>query len=115
MKESDMENSSFDINSRLNFDERRSSLNSHEERMDSMLENNHLIVKKIKQMGKEINSNLQNQNDIINDLGIKLSSTDLTLKKNNSKINDILGGTSICFLVVLTIVQVMIIIFLIFF
>ena len=115
MKESDLENSSFDNNNRLNFDERRSSLNSHEERMDSMLENNHLIVNKIKQMGKEITSNLRNQNEIINDLGIKLSSTDLILKKNNSKINDILGGTSICFLVVLTIIQVMIIIFLIFF
>ena len=114
MKESDMENSSFDTNNRLNFDE-RNILTSHEEKMDSMLENNHLIVKKIKQMGKEISSNLQSQNEIIYDLGLKLSSTDLTLKKSNSKINDILGGTSICFLVILTIIQVMIIIFLIFF
>ena len=114
MKESDMENSSFGGGEGLNFDE-KNILSSHDERMDSMLENNHLIVKKIKQMGKEISSNLQNQNEIINDLGIKLSSTDLRLKKNNSKINDILGGTSICFLVVLTIIQVMIVIFLILF
>ena len=110
MKESDLDNSSFD--KQFNNDE-KSLLNSHDEKMESMIENSHSIIKKIKQMSKEITSDLQSQNKIINDIGITMSRTDLQLKKNNSKIDDILVKTSMCSLITLAIIQVIAIIILI--
>ena len=43
-------------------DEEQTIFNNHDEKMDSMLENSHSIIKKIKEMSKEINSDLQSQN-----------------------------------------------------
>ena len=105
------ENSSFD-NSQYNLGE-SSILKVHEENMDSMIENSHSIVKKIKEIGKEISSDLQSQNKILNDIGVTMLRTDSQLKKNNSKIDDILTKTSTCSLIMLAILQIIAIIFLI--
>ena len=88
-------------------------LNNHEKKMDKIIENSHNIVKQIKQMGQEISSDLQFQNKLINEIGLTVSKTDSKLKKNNSKIDEILFRTSTCSLIVSIIIQVCVIIFLI--
>ena len=111
MKESDYEYSPFNTN-KLNFDE-ETFLNNHEEKMDKMVENSHNIVKQIKQMNQEISKDLQFQNKLINEIGLTISKTDDQLKKNSSKIDDILLKTSTCTLIISAIIQVIVIIFLI--
>ena len=107
-------NSAYDIRleNNLTLDE-NSIFNIHEQKMEDMIDRSHSIVKKIKKMSEEINSDLQFQNKIINDIGIIMSKTDNQLNKNNSKIEDILGKTSSCSLIILAFIQVMAIIFLI--
>ena len=110
MKENNDYYSLYDNN--INNDE-TTFLNKHEEKMDRMVENSQSIVKQIKQMNKEIYSDLQFQNKLINEIGLTVSKTDSQLKKNNSKIDDILLKTSTCSLIVSAIIQVLVIIFLI--
>ena len=88
-------------------------LNKHEKKMDKMIENSQNIVKQIKQMNQEISSDLQFQNKLISEIGLTVSKTDSELKKNNSKIDEILLRTSTCSLIVSIIIQVFVIIFLI--
>ena len=103
---------------RLLFDkdqERESIFNIHDAKMDSMLENSQAIIKKIKEMSKEIKSDLQSQNKYLHEIGISLSKTDLQLRKNNSKIDEFLSRRSTCSLIFLTIAQIIAIICLIVF
>ena len=97
---------------KLNSDE-TTFLNKHEKKMDKMIENSQNIVKQIKQMNQEISSDLQFQNNLISEIGLTVSKTDSELKKNNSKIDEILLRTSTCSLIVSIIIQVFVIIFLI--
>ncbi len=97
---------------KLNSDE-TTFLNKHEKKMDKMIENSQNIVKQIKQMNQEISSDLQFQNKLISEIGLTVSKTDSELKKNNSKIDEILLRTSTCSLIVSIIIQVFVIIFLI--
>ena len=87
--------------------------NTLDDRMETMLENSQSIIKKIKAMSKEINSDLQSQNKFINELGMTLSRTNSQLKKNNSKLDEFLNRTSTCSLIGLTIIQVIAVIVLI--
>ena len=97
---------------KLNSDE-TTFLNKHEKKMDKMIENSQNIVKQIKQMNQEISSDLQFQNKLISEIGLTLFKKDSELKKNNSKIDEILLRTSTCSLIVSIIIQVFVIIFLI--
>ena len=90
-------------------------LNNHEEKMDKIIENSQNIVKQIKQMNQEISSDLKFQNKLITDIGLTITKTDSELKRNNSKIDEILLKTSTCTLITSAIIQVIVIIFLILF
>ncbi len=87
-------------------------LDEHEEKMDKMVENSYSIAKQIKQMSQEISSDLKFQNKLISEIGLTVTKTDNELKKNNSKIEDILLKTSSCTLIVSAIIQIIVIIFL---
>jgi hypothetical protein len=114
MKENDKDDSTFDINeTNKSAMSEPNILNIHEEKVGKMLENSHNIVKQIKQMSQEISSDLQFQNKLINEIGLTVSKTDSQLKKNNSKIDDILLKTSTCTLIISAIIQVIVIIFLV--
>ena len=110
MKEKD-ENSSFD-NKQSNNDENLF-LKRHEEKMNSMIDNSYSVIKKIKEMGKEISSDLKSQNKLLGDIGLSLSRTTSQLKKNTSKIDEILSRTSTCSLIMLSIAQIIAIVLLI--
>ena len=112
MKEKD-ENSSFDININQSNNDDKLFIKGHEEKMNSMIENSYSVIKKIKEMGKEISSDLNSQNKILENIGLSLSRTTTQLKKNTSKIDEILAKTSTCSLIMLTIVQIIAIVLLI--
>ena len=88
-------------------------LNRHEKKVEKYIENSQSIVKQIKQMSQEITSDLQFQNKLINEIGLTVSKTDSELKKNNSKIDDILLRTSTFSLIVSAVIQVIVILFLV--
>ena len=111
MKEKDENSSSFDINQSNN--DEKIFLKVHDEKMNSMIDNSYSVIKKIKEMGKEISSDLNSQNKILENIGLSLSRTTTQLKKNTSKIDEILAKTSTCTLIMLTIVQIIAIVFLI--
>ena len=111
MKEKDYDyspfnNNNFQINEEM-------LLKKHEEKTEKLVEESNNIVKQIKQMSQEISSDLQFQNKLINEIGLTVSKTDSQLKKNNSKIDDILLKTSTCTLIISAIIQVIVIIFLV--
>ena len=112
MKEKD-ENSSFDININQSNNDDKLFIKGHEEKMNSMIDNSYAVIKKLKEMGKEISSDLNSQNKILENIGLSLSRTTTQLKKNTSKIDEILAKTSTCTLIMLTIVQIIAIVFLI--
>ena len=112
MKENNKDYYTYYNNNNLITDE-TDFLNNHEEKMDKIIENSQNIVKQIKQMSQEISSDLQFQNKLINEIGLTVSKTDSELKKNNSKIDDILLKTSTCTLIISAIIQVIVIIFLV--
>ena len=87
-------------------------LNNHEEKMDKMVEYSQNIAKKIKLMNQEISSELQFQNKLVNEIGLTVGKTNSELKKNNSKIDEILLKTSTFSLLISAIIQVIVIIFL---
>ena len=91
----------------------RSKLKNHEENMNIIIDKSQEFIEKIEKMSKEISSDLQTQNKILNDLGEKMSKTNSHLKKNTSKINDLLNKTSNCTLIMLATIQIIAIIFLI--
>ena len=113
MNEKDREDSSIDIKDVNKSAIVQSSLDIHEEKMGKMLENSHSIVKQIKKMSQEISKDLKFQNQLISEIGETVNKTDLELKKNNSKIEQILLKTSSCSLIVSAIIQVIVIVFLI--
>ena len=84
----------------------------HDKNMNKMIETSHSIVKKIKEMSKDISSDLKSQNKILNEIGLSLSRTNSHLKKNNSKIDEFLSKTSNFSLVMLAIIQIIAIVFL---
>ena len=114
MKEKDFSGPILDFTETNNSTTEESNLlNMHEEKMGKMLENSQNIVKRIKQMSQEISNDLKFQNKLINEIGTTVNNTDIELKKNNSKIEQILLKTSTCSLIVSAIIQVIVIIFLI--
>ena len=111
MKEKDYDYSPFNNNNfKIN---EEMLLKKHEEKAEKLVEESNNIVKQIKQMSQEISSDLQFQNKLINEIGLTVSKTDSQLKKNNSKIDDILLKTSTCTLIISAIIQVIVIIFLV--
>ena len=88
-------------------------INKHEKKMSDMLENSHNIVKQIKLMSQEISKDLKFQNKLISDISETVNKTDFQMKKNTSKIEEVLLKTSTCSLIVSAIIQVMVIVFLI--
>ena len=114
MKEKGNDDSTFDVN---DFNKSAISepdaINLHEQKMTKMLENSHNIVKQIKQMSQEISNDLKFQNKLIYEIGQTVNKTDNELKKNTSKIEQVLLKTSTCSLIVSAIIQVIVIIFLI--
>jgi predicted PurR-regulated permease PerM len=115
MKEKDIDDSTIDIKdiNKSTIVDSNAIYNTHEEKMMKMLENSQNIVKQIKQMSKEISNDLKFQNKLINDIGVTVNKTDLDLKKNTSKIEQILLKTSTCSLITSAIIQVIVIIFII--
>ena len=111
MKEKDENSSSFDINQSNN--DEKIFLKGHDEKMNSMIDNSYSVIKKIKEMGKEISSELNSQNKLLENIGLSLSRTTTQLKKDTSKIDEILAKTSTCTLVMLSIAQIIAIVFLI--
>ena len=107
MKEDD---SSFN-----NSDDEKLNLKEHEhdKNMNKMIETSHSIVKKIKEMSKDISSDLKSQNKMLNEIGLSLSRTNSQLIKNTSKIDEMSIKTSTCSLAILAIFQIIIIVFLI--
>ena len=115
MKEKDLDDSNFDLtgsNTKSSVEE-QNTLNLHEEKMNKMIENSQNIVKQIKQMSKEISNDLKFQNKLINEIEVSVNKTDSELKKNTSKIDEILLKTSTCSLIVSAIIQIIVIVFLI--
>ena len=90
-------------------------LEEHEQKMGKMLDDSHNIVKQIKQMSQEISNDLKLQNKLINEIGETVNKTDFELKKNTSKIEQILLKTSTCSLIFSAIIQIIVIVFLILF
>ena len=88
-------------------------INSHEEKIGKMLDKSQSIVKQIKILSQEISNDLKSQNKLINEIGLTVNKTDEELKKNTSKIEQILLKTSSCSLIISAIIQVFVIIFLI--
>ena len=114
MKENDKDDSTFDINeTNKSAMSEPNILNIHEEKVGKMLENSHNIVKQIKQMSQEISNDLKFQNKLIYEIGQTVDKTDTQLKKNTSKVEQILLKTSTCSLIVSAIIQVIVIVFLI--
>ena len=114
MKENDKDDSTFDINeTNKSAMSEPNILNIHEEKVGKMLENSHNIVKQIKQMSQEISNDLKFQNKLIYEIGQTVDKTDIELKKNTSKVEQILLKTSTCSLIVSAIIQVIVIVFLI--
>ena len=114
MKENDKDDSTFDINeTNKSAMSEPNILNIHEEKVGKMLENSHNIVKQIKQMSQEISNDLKFQNKLIYEIGQTVDKTDTELKKNTSKVEQILLKTSTCSLIVSAIIQVIVIVFLI--
>ena len=114
MKEKDYDDSNFDLTGEDKSNLVESNiLNFHEEKMSKMMENSHNIVKQIKQMSQEISNDLKFQNKLINEIEITVNKTDSGLKKNTSKIDEILLKTSTCSLIVSAIIQIIVIVFLI--
>ena len=87
-------------------------LDKHQTKMDNLIDEGHGILKKLKEMGKEIDSDLKAQNIIINNIGETMARTDSIIKKNNSRIDDIINKTSTCTLIASIVIQILIIIFL---
>ena len=114
MKEKDFSGPTLDFTETNNSTiEESNLLNMHEEKMGKMLENSQNIIKRIKQMSQEISNDLKFQNKLINEIGTTVNNADIELKKNNSKIEQILLKTTTCSLIVSAIIQVIVIIFLI--
>ena len=109
MKEDDSSfNNSDDEKEKLNLKEYE-----HDKNMNKMIETSHSIVKKIKEMSKDISSDLKSQNKILNEIGLSLSRTNSQLIKNTAKIDEMSIKTSTCSLVMLAIFQIIIIVFLV--
>ena len=105
---------SFDVYQYSNLDmEENNTLKSQEEKMNLIIDKSSSIVKKIKEMGKEISADLQSQNKILDEIGLTMSRTNSQLKKNNSKIDDVLVKTSTCTLITLAVIQIIFIVILI--
>ena len=114
MKENDKDDSTYDLNEgNKSAISEPNVLNLHEEKVGKMLENSHNIVKQIKLMSQEISKDLKFQNKLIYEIGQTVNKTDNELKKNTSKIEQILLKTSTCSLIVSAIIQVIVIVFLI--
>ena len=96
----------------LNDNELTEMLDKHQTKMDNLIDESHGIVKRLKEMGKEIDSDLKAQNLIINNIGETMIRTDTAIKKNNSKIDEIINKTSSCTLIASIVIQILIIIFL---
>lgn len=101
----------FDYNKSIN--DETYLLNRHEKKVEKYIENSQSIVKQIKQMNQELNSDLQFQNKLISEIGLTIAKNDSELKKNNSKIDDILLRTSTFSLIVSAVIQVIVIVFLV--
>ena len=86
-------------------------INSHEENMGKMLDKSQSIVTQIKKLSQEISKDLKSQNKLINEIGLTVNKTDEELKKNTSKIEQILLKTSTCSFIISAIIQVFVIIF----
>ena len=107
MKENDKDDSTYDLNEgNKSAISEPNVLNIHEEKVGKMLENSHNIVKQIKLMSQEISKDLKFQNKLIYEIGQTVNKTDNELKKNTSKIEQILLKTSTCSLIVSAIIQV---------
>ena len=114
MKESGFDDSGLEAteNNKSTYSE-SNIINKHEKKMSDMLENSHNIVKQIKKMSDEISEDLKFQNKLISDISETVNKTDFQMKKNTSKIEEVLLKTSTCSLIVSAIIQVMVIVFLI--
>ena len=111
MKEDDSSfNNSDDEKEKLNLKEPE---HEHDKNMNKMIETSHSIVKKIKEMSKDISSDLKSQNKILNEIGLSLSRTNSQLIKNTAKIDEMSIKISTCSLVMLAIFQIIIIVFLV--
>ena len=114
-----MKESTFDDSTLDNFDTNKSTvlesniINTHEAKIGEMLDKSQSIVKQIKILSQEISNDLKSQNKLINEIGLTVNKTDDELKKNTSKIEQILLKTSTCSLIISAIIQVFVIIFLI--
>ena len=106
-------NDDYIFNDNKKIFEEISLIQNHEKKMEKLIENSQSIAKRIKQMNQEISSDLQFQNKLINEIGITVAKNDLELKKNTSKIDEVLLKTSTFSLIVSAIIQIIVIIFLI--
>ena len=86
----------------------------HEKKSNNMIDQGHDLIKKIKEMNKEISSEIQAHNILISKLDNNMTSANENLKKNSNKIEEILKKTSSYSLVIAMIIQVIVILFLIF-
>jgi cell division septum initiation protein DivIVA len=89
-------------------------IEEHEKKSNNMIDEGHDLIKKIKEMNKEISSEIQTHNVLISKLDNNMNIANEDLKKNSSKIEEILKKTSSYTLIIAMIIQVIVIIFLIF-
>ena len=89
-------------------------IEEHEKKSNNMIDEGHDLIKKIKEMNKEISSEIQTHNVLISKLDNNMNIENEDLKKNSSKIEEILKKTSSYTLIIAMIIQVIVIIFLIF-
>jgi predicted transcriptional regulator len=89
-------------------------IEEHEKKSNNMIDQGHDLIKKIKEMNKEISSEIQAHNILISKLDNNMTSANENLKKNSNKIEEILKKTSSYSLVIAMIIQVIVILFLIF-
>ena len=114
MKESGFDDSGLEAteNNKSTYSE-SNIINTHEKKMSDMLDNSHKIITQIKKMSEEISDDLKSQNKLIVEIGETVNKTEFQMKKNTSKIEEVLLKTSTCSLIVSAIIQVMVIVFLI--
>ena len=65
-------------------------IEEHEKKSNSMIDQGHDLIKKIKEMNQEISSELQTHNILISKLDNNMNSLNENLKKNSNKIEEIL-------------------------
>ena len=89
-------------------------IEEHEKKSNNMIDEGHNLIKKIKEMNKEISSEIQQHNILISKLDNNMNIANENLKKNSSKIEEILKRTSSYTLIIAMIIQLIVILFLLF-